>query len=88
MDDAQQPVVNVSGASKSFGDHKAVEDLDMTIHPGRITVLLGPNGAGKTTAIRMITGAFAPDSGNISVFGLNPAEHGEQVRIRLSLIHI
>ena len=86
MDDAQQPVVNVSGASKSFGDHKAVEDLDMTIHPGRITVLLGPNGAGKTTAIRMITGAFAPDSGNISVFGLNPAEHGEQVRIRCGVV--
>ena len=44
---------------------------------GQITVLLGPNGAGKTTAIRMITGAFAPDAGTVRVFGLDPAVDGD-----------
>lgn len=84
--ESQQPVVSVSAVGKSFGDHVAVKDLDMAIYPGRITVLLGPNGAGKTTAIRMITGALAPDTGKVSVFGVDPSEHGEQVRIRCGVV--
>ena len=53
---------------------------------GKITVLLGPNGAGKTTAIRMITGAFAPDAGRVRVFGLDPEVDGDDVRARCGVV--
>ncbi|OJU26624.1 MAG: ABC transporter ATP-binding protein, partial [Sphingobacteriales bacterium 41-5] len=48
-----------------FANQKAVDDISLEISEGQIFGLLGPNGAGKTTLIRMITGIFYPDSGNI-----------------------
>lgn len=74
-------------AGKRFGEIQALNDLDIEINRSRITVLLGPNGAGKTTAIRLITGALAPDEGTVSVFGTDPAgPDGEQVRRRCGVV--
>jgi ABC-2 type transport system ATP-binding protein len=78
--------IQLAGVGKAFGDKLALADLDLRVPTGRITVLLGPNGAGKTTAIRMITGAFAPDAGTVRVFGIDPAEHGEEVRSRCGVV--
>ena len=50
---------------KYFASQKAVDDISFGVAPGSIFGLLGPNGAGKTTLIRMITGIFYPDSGEI-----------------------
>ena len=50
---------------KYFATQKAVDDISVTIDKGSIFGLLGPNGAGKTTLIRMITGIFFPDEGEI-----------------------
>ena len=50
---------------KYFATQKAVDDISFSVAPGSIFGLLGPNGAGKTTLIRMITGIFYPDSGDI-----------------------
>jgi ABC-2 type transport system ATP-binding protein len=50
---------------KYFSTQKAVDNISLTIEKGQIFGLLGPNGAGKTTLIRMITGIFYPDEGNI-----------------------
>ncbi|MEZ5342328.1 MAG: ATP-binding cassette domain-containing protein [Acidimicrobiales bacterium] len=50
-----------------------MNDLTIEVPKGSITVLLGPNGAGKTTAIRTITGALEPQTGSVSVFGLDPS---------------
>lgn len=50
---------------KYFATQKAVDDISFDVAPGSIFGLLGPNGAGKTTLIRMITGIFYPDSGDI-----------------------
>ena len=50
---------------KYFATQKAVDDISFNVAPGSIFGLLGPNGAGKTTLIRMITGIFYPDSGQI-----------------------
>jgi len=50
---------------KYFATQKAVDDISFGVAPGSIFGLLGPNGAGKTTLIRMITGIFYPDSGDI-----------------------
>ncbi|MEE9417633.1 MAG: ABC transporter ATP-binding protein, partial [Acidimicrobiales bacterium] len=78
--------VAVRNVHRSFGDIKALDDLTIEVPTGRITVLLGPNGAGKTTAIRTITGALAPHSGTINVFGLDPLTDGETIRSRCGIV--
>lgn len=66
---------------KYFATQKAVDDISMELSKGSIFGLLGPNGAGKTTLIRMITGIFYPDSGNILLNGkkYNPVEDVQQI---------
>src|SRR5690242_20399311 len=62
---------------KSFGK-PAVDGLDLTIEPGEFYALLGANGAGKTTTLRMVAGLLQPDSGEVSICGIdarrNPLE--------------
>jgi len=71
------PAVRLSGVTKAFAT-KAVDDLDLAIGPGEFYALLGHNGAGKTTTLRMIAGLLKPDTGAISIFGIdavaNPIE--------------
>lgn len=68
----KHPLMNIlelHNLKKYFATQKAVDDISMTIPKGSIFGLLGPNGAGKTTLIRMITGIFYPDSGDITLKG-------------------
>ncbi|MER8465627.1 ABC transporter ATP-binding protein [Mesorhizobium sp. M1409] len=71
--------VHIKNVTKSFGDHAAVDGLDLDISDGEFVVLLGPTGAGKTTTLRLIAGLERPDSGTIEIGGhnattLSPAE--------------
>ncbi|MER9394063.1 MULTISPECIES: ABC transporter ATP-binding protein [unclassified Mesorhizobium] len=71
--------VHIKGVTKSFGDHVAVDGLDLNIADGEFVVLLGPTGAGKTTTLRLIAGLERPDGGRIDIGGhdattLSPAE--------------
>jgi ABC-2 type transport system ATP-binding protein len=69
----QAPVtaaLQLKGVTKSFGK-RAVDGLDLTVMPGEFYALLGPNGAGKTTTLRMVAGLLKPDSGSISIFGVD-----------------
>ena len=59
------PLLELKNLRKYFATQKAVDDISLTIEKGQIFGLLGPNGAGKTTLIRMITGIFYPDEGEI-----------------------
>jgi ABC-2 type transport system ATP-binding protein len=59
------PILELHNLRKYFATQKAVDDISLTIERGQIFGLLGPNGAGKTTLIRMITGIFYPDEGQI-----------------------
>ena len=59
------PIVELQNLKKYFATQKAVDDISFSIERGSIFGLLGPNGAGKTTLIRMITGIFYPDEGEI-----------------------
>ena len=63
------PLLELKNLKKSFATQKAVNDISLQIEEGQIFGLLGPNGAGKTTLIRMITGIFYPDSGEIYLDG-------------------
>jgi len=62
-------ILAVRDIVKVFGDVRAVDGISFTVRQGTITGLLGRNGAGKTTTIRMITGIFMPDSGDIRWLG-------------------
>lgn len=70
-------IIKVSNLKKSYKKRKskefvhAVSDISFTVSQGEILGLLGPNGAGKTTTIKMICGLLTPDSGTITVKGIN-----------------
>ena len=55
--------IEISGLTKHFGSVFAVDHLDFTVEPGRVTGFLGPNGSGKTTTLRMLLGLVTPDEG-------------------------
>jgi len=63
------PLLQVEGLTKYFGGVKAQEDISFGVERGTILGLIGPNGAGKTTLFNMITGAYAPDRGEIFLNG-------------------
>ncbi len=69
-------LLELQNLKKYFATQKAVDDISMQLSEGSIFGLLGPNGAGKTTLIRMITGIFYPDSGEILLKGrkFNPID--------------
>lgn len=74
------PAVQVRDLVKTFGEHRAVDGVDLDIHPGEVFGLLGPNGAGKTTIIRMLATLLQIDGGQARIFGVDVA--GEPHRAR------
>jgi ABC-2 type transport system ATP-binding protein len=64
-------MIDVHGLAKSFGDVKAVTDAGFHVGDGELFGFLGPNGAGKTTTINMLTGLARPDSGTVSIGGID-----------------
>ncbi len=76
-----KPVIaSLRNVSKSFGDVKALDNVNLDIRAGELLALLGPNGAGKTTAVKMLLGLAGPTTGTVNVFGGNPVH--PQVRMR------
>jgi ABC-2 type transport system ATP-binding protein len=63
--------VNLTNISKSFDNIHAVQDLNLQIKEGTVFGLLGPNGSGKSTTMKLIMGLLKPDSGNLSVYGID-----------------
>ena len=63
------PVIEIDGLTKQYGSRVAVDDLTVTIEPGRVTGFLGPNGSGKTTTMRCILGLTRPTVGKVTVLG-------------------
>jgi sodium transport system ATP-binding protein len=62
-------MIEARSLSKSFGGHRAVDEVSFTARDGQITGLLGPNGAGKTTTLRMLYTLMRPDAGTILIDG-------------------
>lgn len=69
-DHAVPPALEIRNLRKTFAK-PAVDGLSLTIERGEFYALLGPNGAGKTTTLRMVAGLLKPDSGEISICGIN-----------------
>ena len=69
MSKTQTPLVDIRELSISFGGIKAVDRVSLDLYPGEVVGLLGHNGAGKSTLIKMLSGAYQMDSGEIWIDG-------------------
>ena len=67
-------VITINNLKKQFGDYQALNGLSLNVNKGEILALLGPNGAGKTTTINCLLGFLKPDSGEISIAGIDPQQ--------------
>ena len=65
----ENKMITTKGLSKSFGDKKVLDGIDLDIQKGSIVGLLGPSGAGKTTMIKILTGQLDANGGSVTVFG-------------------
>ncbi len=77
--------VETKGLVKTFGQTRALDQLDLTIRSGSVYGILGPNGAGKTTAIRVLTTLLKPSAGTATVLGLDVVRDAALVRQKVSL---
>ena len=81
-----EPVIEVRGLRKAYGDREAVRGLDLTIRAGEIFAFLGPNGAGKTTTVEILEGYRSRDAGEVSVLGIDPAHANRAWRERVGVV--
>ena len=79
-------MLRASSVTRRFGAVAAVDDLNLSVAAGELFCLLGANGAGKTTTINLFLGFLAPDSGTVTVGGVEPAVHPQQARRQLAYI--
>lgn len=77
--------IETHGLVKTFGDHRAVDGVDLAIPTGGVYGVLGPNGAGKTTTIKMLATLLVPDGGTATVLGHDVAREPAAVRARVAM---
>ena len=71
--------LETKGLTKHFGANRALENVNLTVAPGRVVGLLGPNGSGKTTLIKLANGLLTPTAGEIRVCGALPGKETHAV---------
>ncbi|WP_127752333.1 sugar ABC transporter ATP-binding protein [Devosia sp. 1566] len=64
-----QPILTLSGIGKSFPGVRALNGVALELYPGEVTALIGENGAGKSTLVKILTGIYQPDAGEIAIAG-------------------
>ena len=82
-----RPILEVRGITKSFPGVRALKNVDLRIWPGEVHALMGENGAGKSTLMKILAGAYRPDSGAILLDG-NPVQFRTPHEARLAGIGI
>ncbi len=61
----EEPILHMQGIDKSFSGNKVLDQVDFKVYPGRIMALVGENGAGKSTLMKILTGVYQRDAGEI-----------------------
>jgi oleandomycin transport system ATP-binding protein len=77
--------IEATGLTKSFGDTKALAEVDLAVRKGTVLGLLGPNGAGKTTAVRILATLLRADAGTARVNGFDVRTQADKVRENIGL---
>jgi branched-chain amino acid transport system ATP-binding protein len=78
-------LLSVEGLTKSYGDVHAVRGVSFALKAGEILALIGPNGAGKSTCFDMLNGQKSPDSGRITLLGVDTTGHAPREIWRLGV---
>lgn len=80
-----EPAIRVEGIGYSYDGQLAVDDIGFTVAPGEILGFLGPNGAGKSTTIKMLTGQLKPQTGTITILGMNMPTRATEIQARIGV---
>ncbi|MDR1908787.1 MAG: ABC transporter ATP-binding protein [Spirochaetaceae bacterium] len=79
-------MVEVSGLTKNYGSHRALDNLSFTLRDGEITGLLGLNGAGKSTTMNIITGCLSAGSGKVLINGIDIEAEPERAKLHIGYL--
>ena len=79
-------MINVTGLSKRYGTHLAVEDVSFSIEKGEVIGFLGPNGAGKSTIMNILTGYLSKTQGKVEVDGFDIVDYPEEAKRRIGYL--
>ena len=80
------PIIEINNLVRRYGHADAVNGLNLRVEPGRCYGFFGRNGAGKTTTIKCLLNLLRPTSGDVKVFGLDPARHEVDVKSRVAYV--
>ena len=78
--------VQTTGLTRTFGNFRAVDGIDLVVPSGSFYGFLGPNGAGKSTTIKCLTGLLRPSAGSITILGTNPLADPVSVKRRIGVV--
>ena len=79
-------MINVTGLSKRYGTHLAVQDVSFNIEKGEVIGFLGPNGAGKSTIMNILTGYLSMTQGKVEIDGFDIVDYPEQAKRRIGYL--
>lgn len=79
-------MLEAKNLTKKYGNHTALNSLNLSIQPGEIFALLGQNGAGKTTTINLFLGFIEPSEGTASIHGISVFENPQEIKKHLAYI--
>jgi len=79
-------VITANALTKKYKDFAAVDGISFEVAPGESFGLLGPNGAGKSTTMRMVGAVSTRTSGDLSILGMDPNDHGPEIRSQLGVV--
>ena len=79
-------MIQINRLTKTFGKHRAVSELTVSLGKGEIVGLLGLNGAGKSTTLRMLSGYLMPDSGEVLINGVSLLERPDEAQCHIGYL--
>jgi len=81
-----QPVLELRGLSRDFGDRTALAGISARLDPGESLAVLGPNGSGKSTLLRVLAGLLRPSGGEVTVLGCSLPKETHRIHGRIGYL--